>query len=211
MSPSYILQTSFDRKWTPLAKRYSLYLYREVGWETHELHGSPVLFIPGNAGSSQQARSIASSATRQYFEQPEQVASEFVSAEYRALDFFTVEFNEDLSAFHGTTLETEREYASRAIDYILSLYPANTSILILGHSMGGVVATSLLPHHNIAAIITMSTPYTLPPARFDRRIEGIFTRSLHSLTSDPTPILSLCGGATDLMEVLIDEPFSPAR
>lgn len=37
MSPSYNLQTAFDHKWTPLAKRYSLWLYREVGWETHEV------------------------------------------------------------------------------------------------------------------------------------------------------------------------------
>lgn len=65
--------------------------------------------------------------------------------------------------------------------------------------MGGVVATSLLPHDNIAAIITMSTPYIFPPARFDRRIESIFNRNRESLASDSTPILSLCGGATDLM------------
>ncbi len=34
MSPSYILQSDFNESWTPLAKRYSLRLYREVGWET---------------------------------------------------------------------------------------------------------------------------------------------------------------------------------
>jgi glycosylphosphatidylinositol deacylase len=37
MSPSYILQDKFDQSWTPLAKRYSLWLYREVGWE-HEVY-----------------------------------------------------------------------------------------------------------------------------------------------------------------------------
>lgn len=34
MSPSYVLQTDFNTSWTPLAKRYSLWLYREVGWES---------------------------------------------------------------------------------------------------------------------------------------------------------------------------------
>lgn len=111
----------------------------------------------------------------------------------------TVEFNEDLSAFHGTTLDTQRQYTLRAIDYILSLYPAGTSISIMGHSMGGVVGTSLLPHPNISAIITMSTPHTLPPARFDRRIDRIYSHGRQSLLTDPTPILSLCGGATDLL------------
>jgi glycosylphosphatidylinositol deacylase len=30
MYPSYVLQADFDVSWTPLAKRYSLWLYREV-------------------------------------------------------------------------------------------------------------------------------------------------------------------------------------
>lgn len=33
MSPSYVLQSEFNASWTPLASRYSLLLYREVGWE----------------------------------------------------------------------------------------------------------------------------------------------------------------------------------
>lgn len=33
MSPSYILQSDFDALWTPLSRRYSLWLYREVEWD----------------------------------------------------------------------------------------------------------------------------------------------------------------------------------
>ncbi|KAI0080840.1 PGAP1-domain-containing protein [Panus rudis PR-1116 ss-1] len=200
MSPSYVLQSSFNHTQTPLGNRYSLWLYREVGWESpHELNGQPVLFIPGNAGSSHQVRSIASSATRQFWERPYKVAKQFEGTRVKPLDFFAVEFNEDLSAFHGPTLESETTYTSHAITHILTLYPPHTSIIVLGHSMGGVVATSLLPHPNISAIITMSTPHTLPPARFDRRIEGVYERNGRVLREDATPILSLCGGATDLM------------
>jgi glycosylphosphatidylinositol deacylase len=36
MSPSYILQPDFNATWTRLSRRYSLWLYREVGWESHE-------------------------------------------------------------------------------------------------------------------------------------------------------------------------------
>lgn len=68
----------------------------------------------------------------------------------------------------------------------------------MGHSMGGVVATSLLPHTDISTIITMSTPHTVPPARFDRRIDSIYATNYKTLMDDFTPILSLCGGATDL-------------
>lgn len=117
----------------------------------------------------------------------------------KPLDIFAVEFNEDLSAFHGPTLLSERAYVLDAIRYILSLYPPNTSIVVMGHSMGGVVATSLLPSPNISAIITMSTPHTLPPARFDNRIEDIYSANRQHLVADPTPIVSICGGATDVM------------
>ncbi|RDX53754.1 PGAP1-domain-containing protein [Lentinus brumalis] len=199
MWPSYVLQTKFDHTWTPLARRYSLWLYREANRESHELHGAPVLFIPGNAGSSHQARSIASSAANQYYSSPYEVSPEFANEKYSGLDFFAVEFNEDLSAFHGPTIDSETTYATRAIDYILSLYPPNTSIIVMGHSMGGVVATALLPNPNISAIITMSTPHILPPVRFDRRIDHIYAQNHKHLAADPTPVLSLCGGATDLM------------
>ena len=160
-----------------------------------------MLFIPGNAGSSHQVRSIASSATRQYFSSPHVVSPEFFSRSpvTKPLDIFAVEFNEDLSAFHGPTLLSERTYASEAIRYILSLYPPKTSIVVLGHSMGGVVATSLLPSPDVSAIITMSTPHTLPPARFDNRIEDTYSANRQHLVADPTPIVSICGGATDVM------------
>ncbi|KAJ7853872.1 PGAP1-like protein-domain-containing protein [Mycena leptocephala] len=196
MWPSYVLQSEFDVAWTPLAKRYSLWLYREVdgygkGWEsTHVTNGVPVLFIPGNAGSSRQVRSIASSAVRQYYDAPYSVAPEFRSRALKPLDFFAVEFNEDLSAFHGPTLEAQTAYTSRAIANLHNYH---------GPFDGGIVATSLLPSSNISAIITMSTPHTLPPARFDARIDMIYDRNQHVLAADPTPILSLCGGATDMM------------
>jgi GPI inositol-deacylase len=69
----------------------------------------------------------------------------------------------------------------------------------MGHSMGGIVATSLLPSPNISAVITMSTPHKIPPARFDRRIATIYDHNQAALATADTPILSLCGGATDLM------------
>lgn len=202
MSPSYALQSKFDAAWTPLARRYSLWLYREVGWDSSSIGGGlPVLFIPGNAGSSHQVRSIASSASRQYYSNPHQIAPEFSArtGSHKPLDFFAVEFNEDLSAFHGTTLESQIDYTLKAVEYILSLYPPKTRVIVLGHSMGGVVAASLLPSSNISAIITMSTPYTLPPARFDNVIDAIYSKNAGVLKNDPTPIVSVCGGSTDMM------------
>lgn len=184
--------------------------------------GLPVLFIPGNAGSSHQVRSIASSAARQYFSSPFVVSAEFTGRGAKPIDLYAgkllqvvydqlqfrvssntnvvaVEFNEDLSAFHGPTLDSQIAYASATIEYVLSRYPPNTQIVVLGHSMGGIVGTALLPSKNIKALITMSTPHTLPPARFDVRVEDIYNRNRKTLREDATPILSICGGATDTM------------
>ncbi|KAG8218976.1 PGAP1-like protein-domain-containing protein [Butyriboletus roseoflavus] len=199
MSPSYLLQSEFNTSWTPLASRYSLWLYREVEWEPSQAMGLPVLFIPGNAGSSHQVRSIASSAARQYFSSPFVVSHEFTRRGAKPIDFYAVEFNEDLSAFHGATLDSQIAYTSAAVEYILSRYAPNTHIIIMGHSMGGVVGTALLPSRNISALITMSTPHTLPPARFDARIAEIYNQNRKALREDETPILSICGGATDMM------------
>ncbi|KZT39644.1 PGAP1-domain-containing protein, partial [Sistotremastrum suecicum HHB10207 ss-3] len=204
MYPEYILQKEFNSTWTPLANRYSLWLYREGdGWDTaRQLTGNPVLFIPGNAGSSHQVRSIASSATTQYFATRGGIISpEFRSRGLKPLDFYTAEFNEDFSALHEPTLDSQRTYIHAAITYILSLYPPGTSVILLGHSMGGIVATSLLPDARIAAIITMSTPHALPPARYSSEIDAFYQRTSQALAEEglTTPIWSLCGGATDLM------------
>ena len=38
-----VLQNHFDKEWTPLARRYSLWLYREVGWEGNEVNTTVLL------------------------------------------------------------------------------------------------------------------------------------------------------------------------
>ena len=81
----------------------------------------------------------------------------------------------------------QAEYLNEAIAYILSLYhdprrserdpdlPDPTSVIILGHSMGGIVARTMLVMPNyqsnsINTIITMSAPHARPPVSFDAEI-----------------------------------------
>ena len=149
-----------------------------------------MLFIPGNAGSYKQIRSIAAEAAHHYHDvlQNDRAAS---AKGVRNLDFFTVDFNEDITAFHGQTLLDQAEYLNEAIRYILSLYmdprlsarpsdlPDPTSVMILGHSMGGVVARTMLimPNYQINSIntiLTMSAPHALPPVTFDGQIVKIY-------------------------------------
>ncbi|CUA76918.1 hypothetical protein RSOLAG22IIIB_02398 [Rhizoctonia solani] len=217
MSPSYIVQNDFNTSWTPLARRYSLLLYREVGWDAEQPSGRPVLFIPGNAGSSHQVRSIASSAIRQFYSTPH-VRSTDIPPNVEPLDLyagpsiFDFEFNEDLSALHGPTLQTQTTYVQAALEYIVSRYSNKNDlqVILLGHSMGGIVALNALVSLDhralVRAVITMSSPHSLPPARLDREIEQVFDNSINVLWDIPAnhtiqspPVLALCGGATDNM------------
>jgi hypothetical protein len=45
MSPSYVQQTNFNTSWSPLADRYSLWLYREVGWDAARVRARNVLYV----------------------------------------------------------------------------------------------------------------------------------------------------------------------
>lgn len=190
MRPSYIHFSEFDTEHTRFASKYSLYLYREQGIDSGQLRGIPVLFIPGNAGSYKQVRPIAAEAANYFHDYLQHDHSQLDSG-IRSLDFFTVDFNEDITAFHGQTLLDQAEYLNEAVRYILSLYsepqrasrdshlPDPTSVLILGHSMGGVVARAMLVQPNyqensINTIITMSAPHARPPVTFDGRIVQIY-------------------------------------
>jgi GPI inositol-deacylase len=148
------------------------------------------LFIPGNAGSYKQVRPLAAEAAYHYHN----VIRHDVGASKtgkRPLDFFTVDFNEDITAFHGQTLLDQAEYLNDAITYILSLYhtpkwsmrdpslPDPTSVIIVGHSMGGMVARTMLTMPNyqsnsINTIITLAAPHARPPVSFDGDIVRIY-------------------------------------
>ncbi|CRK25311.1 hypothetical protein BN1723_003220 [Verticillium longisporum] len=191
MRPSYVRLHEFDTEHTRFATKYSLYLYREQGIDTNnKLRGAPVLFIPGNAGSYKQVRPVAAEAAN-YFHDALQQDPDTTARGVRPLDFFTVDFNEDITAFHGQTMLDQADYLNEAIRFILALYqdprmtsrgvdlPEPTSVLILGHSMGGIVARTMLTMPNyqsnsINTIITMSAPHARAPVTFDSQIVSIY-------------------------------------
>ncbi|TGO63189.1 hypothetical protein BOTNAR_0103g00070 [Botryotinia narcissicola] len=226
MRPSFAKLSDFDTEHTRFASKYSVYLYREgmVDKDT-KVRGVPVLFIPGNAGSYKQVRPIAAEAAT-YFHDVLQHDSAAINAGARNLDFFTVDFNEDITAFHGQTMLDQAEYLNEAIAYILSLYhdprrsqrdpelPDPTSVIILGHSMGGIVARTMLimPNYqsnSINTIITMSAPHARPPVSFDaeivktyKQINDYWRQAYSQKWANNNPLwhvtlLSIAGGGLD--------------
>ncbi|KAK7207061.1 PGAP1-like protein-domain-containing protein [Myxozyma melibiosi] len=233
MAPSYTLLKDFNTSHSRLASKYSLYLYREMGYPSpaevrkslyslYHLDGVPVLFIPGNAGSYRQARSIAAEATRVYFDTLNEKGT-YGGENSRHLDFFTADFNEDFTAFHGVTLLDQADYLNDAVSYILSLYSANhdsnrqfvpSSVIVLGHSMGGIVARTMLTLPNyredsMNTIITLSTPHAVVPATFDSEMVKLYEKvnkywrdSFTKSSSGQNPLssialISIAGGKLD--------------
>ena len=64
MPPNYCEMTYMNPSYSriPMDSGYGLYLYREAWVQPAQPAGYPVLFIPGNAGSYQQVRSLATTA-----------------------------------------------------------------------------------------------------------------------------------------------------
>ncbi|KAL9063647.1 MAG: hypothetical protein Q9157_008145 [Trypethelium eluteriae] len=228
MRPAFAKYSDFDTEHTRFASKYSLYLYREGGIdEDTRVKGIPVLFIPGNAGSYKQVRPLAAEAAN-YFHDVLRHDGNALRDGKRTLDFFSVDFNEDITAFHGQTLLDQAEYLNDAISFILSLYhdpnrsvretglPDPSSVMIIGHSMGGVVARTMLTMPNyqtssINTIVTLSAPHSRPPVSFDGEIVKTYSkvnsywRSAHSqkwANKNPlwhVTLVSITGGALDTM------------
>ncbi|KAL1964403.1 hypothetical protein VTN77DRAFT_6961 [Rasamsonia byssochlamydoides] len=230
MSPTYIRMVEFDAEHTRFASKYNLFLYREEGVDPYTqenigLNGAPVLFLPGNAGSYKQVRSLAAEASRHYREVV-QHDQERLKAGTRSLDFFMIDFNEDMAAFHGQTLLDQAEYVNEALAYILSLYhdprrsrrdpnlPDPSSVILIGHSMGGIVARTALTMANYQAnsvntIITMSAPHAKPPVSFDsdvvhtyKQINDYWRAAYSQEWANNNPLwhvtlISIAGGARD--------------
>lgn len=129
-------------------RRYSLYSYCEgVRCESHRrnhftgksskrqkkwlrnfaFQGHPVLFIVGNADSYRQVRSLGSVAYR-------------MGDQQKQLDYFSIDFNEELSALFGGVLQQQTEFVAHAIRKILSLYKTERTIVLVGNSIGGLLA-----------------------------------------------------------------------
>lgn len=188
MYPSFARIRSFDESHTKFASKFSLHLYREQGKDPIPenenegfkiLDGIPALFIPGNAGSYSQMRSIAAEISNLYYDDHNVITN----PKARNFDFFGADFNEDFTAFHGRTMLDQAEFLNDAIRFILLLYLNSpnppTSVLILAHSMGGIVARVLptLPNYvpgSINTIVTLSSPHSAAPLTFDGDISKIY-------------------------------------
>ncbi|XP_069052618.1 GPI inositol-deacylase isoform X2 [Lepisosteus oculatus] len=190
---------------------YGLYLYGEGLYAQHshslKLSGVPVLFLPGNAGSYKQARSLGSIALRK----AEDIDNGF------HLNVFTIDFSEELVALYGGSLQRQTRFVHESIKAILRLYKDQEtpprSVAVVGHSMGGIVARALftLPKfspHLVSLILTQASPHQGPVLPLDRHLLEFYSavRRRWSLgTGDlrNVTVLSVGGGYRDYQSTAV--------
>ena len=154
-----------------------------------------------------------------------------------------VDFNEELSGLHGQTLLEQAEFLNDVIHYLLhefypqrvtidggsqrrpSTLPLPTSIILIGHSMGGFVSRALftLPNYrnqSVQMVFTLATPHLRPAAALDHDLTMTYERvneffrssfsasqnghrimenSLASKVLDKVSFVSIAGGTRDKM------------
>ncbi|KAG7503173.1 GPI inositol-deacylase [Solea senegalensis] len=198
-------RVALPRRVARLYPAYGLYLYGEgiYAQETRalKLTGAPVLFLPGNAGSYKQARSLGSVALRK---------AENIEGNVH-FNVFTVDFNEELVALYGGSLLRQTHFLHESIKAILRLYkhlksPPH-SVVLVGHSMGGVVARALftLPRFNtslVSLIITQASPHLAPVLALDPYLLDFYSSVRHKWVKQANKlrnitVLSIGGGYRD--------------
>ncbi|CAA6661528.1 unnamed protein product [Spirodela intermedia] len=118
------------------------------------------------------------------------------SSQYtRKLDWFSVDLEEEHSALDGQILEEQTEYVVYAVHRILDQYKESmearskrgevlqnlpTSVILVGHSMGGFVARAVVVHpqlrkSSVETLVTLSSPHQSPPVALQPSLGQLFS------------------------------------
>ncbi|KAH8420199.1 hypothetical protein KR009_007142 [Drosophila setifemur] len=178
---------------------YGLYYYYEGMRQKldplkQRMTGAPVIFVPGNAGSYKQVRSLASVALRKAKDSDAGIH----------LDYYTLDYDEELSALYGGYLPRQQSYLKHCIRTILSIYKGRSeqpSLVLIGHSMGGKLAQSVLTDPEISqhinVILTISAPLDRPVLGLDAQLEIFYGQTDEALSkmrtaTEPTSTTNVC-------------------
>lgn len=184
-------------------KDYQLFMYNEFGFpSSSNIHtdlkdSMPVLFVPGNAGSYQQVRSIASTSIRHQLQSLD--AFKFI--------FYTIDFKGQLSGFSGKLIEEQTKFVHRALKQIFRIHPDHINgTILVGHSVGGFISKLLFtePDFNqdsIPLMISLASPLIKPYLAFDDTLHQLYSRANSFWSSGgeerKTISISITGGRAD--------------
>lgn len=208
----------------PFSTKYALYLDKDTIFTNKlELEGAPVLFVHGHAGSYRSAGCFGSELAHLYYLY--QHGHYKVGQPLQPFDLFTVDFNEEFTAFDGLSILHLSYHLNEVIRDVLGWYTVNStagsykshsglplpkSVTLVCHSMGGIVARTamMLPNYvpgSVESLITLASPHTAPPAEHERLAHDIYDsvnnywrKNSESALKNVT-LVSIAGGRPDLM------------
>ena len=186
--PEYVKLTIYEanEQFEYLNSKYTLYRHIQPKYVKKnaalKVRGIPVLYLHGNKGHYKEVRSLGYTSD---------LVADSTKVKKR-LEYFTVDFQEEASAFNGAHLQDQSEYVNIAVNAILRLYRKQArgnkeklkkvahSVIIIGHSMGGIAATHALSlssyrQGSISSIITLSSPHQQPPVFVDSALDRVYT------------------------------------
>lgn len=108
----------------------------------------------------------------------------------------SVDYNEEYSGLYGGYLVDQQAFLVHAINRVLSLYSdlpnAPKQVVIIGHSMGGKIAQSLMVNESIAnkinTIISVSGPLDNPVINLDYSMEAFYKNTESYLLANRTSV-----------------------
>ena len=115
---------------------------------------------------------------------------------------FTLDLNEELTGIYGGTLQSQTEFVAAAIRHILSFYPSGEQIFIVGHSMGGIVARSVMAQKliepgRVAFLVTLGSPHQAPVIP-DPSLVNFTKHTRKEEVVDKVDCVSVSGGLRDI-------------
>eukprot|EP00126_Sphaerothecum_destruens_P003645 Sdes_comp17417_c0_seq1m6632 len=223
------------------SQTYSLHLYSETHAaplsSLPKLNPVPVLFIPGSQGSKNQIRSIASVVEQLHFYDHErgnsprrtfQFEPDFLEPHQNdtfsplpeIFQFFTVDFSEEDSGINGGFLSLQSNYVAACLYQIRRLYQrqsfsssssSDLSLMVIAHSMGGVVARAafarddtILSVWGSITLLTLATPHLRPLVAVDASMLKMYQEmdlmwEKRVFPSSKVLLVSIAGGYRDVI------------
>ena len=193
--------------------------------------GHPVLFIPGHWGFYEQARSLGAHGTgmtekskNYHFDElykryvKEEVnntsfMSRLHSGDRFLYDVYTIDFGNEASAIHASHMHAQAHFVNSAIRTILKrcdYSDRETSVTLVGHSIGGVVARASVVLNTLfdesisftRTIITLGSPHQGLPYSFDSSVNNFYYTinqkwQESNTVRDDIHVISISGGQRD--------------
>jgi PGAP1-like protein len=183
-----------------------------------------VVYVPGHAGSFQQSRSLGAHGlgltSRLHGTHEQRIvhalgsltgsltgqdAAPLDDINHFVYDVYALDFREQGSGLHGALLEEQARFLVRCIHHLatrchMSSSSTSSSIYIVAHSMGGIVARLAMARHGhimkpsgVHSIITLGTPHAHPVMAWDSSIHSIY----QELSTTTTTITTAAGADHD--------------